>query len=442
MIALLNSKISQMLSNEVARNSLFGMFFKLLGLGLGFVMSLLIANLMGVSAVGLIAFSTSIAVFIRLLISFGTDAYVVKLVAQHQANGASGSTNGLLRSLAIYRAVITALVLLLFYILYQVPALSIARFDSSEFNALIVFIPAFVVGGLTDLWSGYLRGLKQSWRSFAIEQALVSMLTLIFILAVYWCASLTLISIAVSYFFANFFAVLIGLYVVIRFSPQAGQPKRVALPGVLKSAFPFMVTSSMYLVMSQTDTLMLGLMLSIEEVGVYSIALKLAMLTSVVLLVSNSIVAPKISELYTLNKKEEMISLARKVVTVLCLIGCLVLLVFVFAGGYILSLWGVAEYADLLVILAVGQFINLATGPVGNLLVMTDYAAIQSRIVMVMALLNVGLNYWLITDYGVYGAAISTAVVVALTNIMSWIMVWFKHGAAIVPLLSIKGGGR
>jgi O-antigen/teichoic acid export membrane protein len=441
MIAVMKSKINLMLSNDVARNSLFGMFFKLLGLGLGFLMSLLIANAMGVSVVGLIAFSTSIAVIIRLLIALGTDAYVVKLVAQFQANGNPADTNGLLRSLALYRSAVTAFVLLLFYILHYVPALAVEQFDSNEFRALIIFIPAFVVGGLTDLWSGYLRGLKQSWRSFAIEQALVTTFTLTFVLLLYWSASLTLLSVALSYLVSNIIAVLIGFYVVIRCAP-VGKPNRIAVPPVLKSAFPFMITSSMYLIMSQTDTLMLGIMLSVEEVGVYTIALKLAMLTSVVLLVSNAIVAPKISELYTLNKMEDMILLARKVVTVLCLIGGLVLLFFIFAGEMILSLWGISEYSNLLLILALGQFINLSTGPVGNLLVMTKYAVLQSRIVMVMALINVILNYWLITDYGIYGAAIATAVVVALTNIISWIMVWLKHGVAILPLLNIKGMTR
>jgi O-antigen/teichoic acid export membrane protein len=104
------------------------------------------------------------------------------------------------------------------------------------------------------------------------------------------------------------------------------------------------------------------------------------MLTSVVLLVSNAIIAPKISELYTLNKMEDMILLARKVVKVLCLIGGLVLLFSVIAGEKIFSLWGVSEHSNLLLILAIGQFINLATGPVGHLLIMTNYAVLYSRI--------------------------------------------------------------
>jgi hypothetical protein len=83
---------------------------------------------------------------------------------------------------------------------------------------------------------------------------------------------------------------------------------------------------------------------------------------------------------------EDMILLARKVLTVLCLIGGLVLLFFIFAGEKILSLWGVSEYSDLLLVLAIGQFINLATAPVGNLLVMTNYAVLQSRIVMAVTL--------------------------------------------------------
>jgi O-antigen/teichoic acid export membrane protein len=441
MIAVLKSKINFILSNDVARNSLFGMFFQLLGLGLGFVTSLLIANVMGVSVVGLIAFSASIAVVIRLLIALGTDDYIVKLVAQFQANGKHADTNGLLRSLALYRSAVTAFVLLLFYILHSVSAFTVDRFDSNELRALFIFIPAFVVGGLTELWRGYLKGLKQSWRSFAIGHALVSIFMLTFLLLLYWSASLTLLSIAISYLVSNILAALIGFYVVVRCAPIV-KPNQIALPPVLKSAFPFMITSSMYLVISQTDTLMLGVMLSVEEVGIYSIALKLAMLTSVVLLVSNAIVAPKISELYTLNKMEDMILLARKVVTVLCLIGGLVLLFFIYSGEKILSLWGVSEHSDLLLILAIGQFINLATGPVGHLLIMTNYAVLYSRIVLTMALINVVLNYWLISDYGIYGAAIATAIVVALTNMISWFMVWLKHGVAILPLLNIKWTAR
>jgi O-antigen/teichoic acid export membrane protein len=126
MITVMKSNINLILSNDVARNSLFGMFFKLLCLG--FVLSLSITNIMRVSASGLIVFATSIAVFIWLLISLGTDAYIVKLVAQFHASVSSAVTIGLLRSFLLYRTVFTALVFLLFFIILY--SLSITSFHS------------------------------------------------------------------------------------------------------------------------------------------------------------------------------------------------------------------------------------------------------------------------------------------------------------------------
>jgi O-antigen/teichoic acid export membrane protein len=131
----MKSNINLILLNNVVRNSLFGMFYKLLWLGLGFVLSLLITNIMGVSASGLIAFATSIAVFIWLLISLGTDAYIVKLVAQFHASVRSAVTIGLLRSFLLYRTVFTALVFLLFYILYQSLVFTFDRFNSNELKS-------------------------------------------------------------------------------------------------------------------------------------------------------------------------------------------------------------------------------------------------------------------------------------------------------------------
>ena len=433
------SKLSLLLKNDILRNSVLGLAFKMFGLGMGFVISLTLANALGVSFIGVVSLATSVAIVLKLLISLGSDTLIIREVSRASANKHFSLIRGMLEILLLYRVLAITLMLIFFLGLMNSDIVKNSQFPNDSKIAFIILVCAFVVGGLSDLWCGYLRGVKQSWRSFAIEQSLVTSLTLLFVGGVYLFSQLTYVSVPICYLTSHCLSVLIGSRVVKHFSEFNGEiAEKVKLAVLLKSSLPFMLTSSMSIVMLQTDTLMLGAMLTTEEVGIYSIAMKLALLTSLVLVVSNAIVAPKISELYVQGKVQEMLLMVRKVITVLLFSGVIILVGFIFFGEVLLGLWGVSGFSDLLVVLAFGQFINLATGPVGHLLMMTEYAVLHSKVILFMTVINVVLNYWLISSYGLIGAAIATATVVAMTNFLSWVLVWIKYGQPIIPVFSLN----
>ena len=151
-------------------------------------------------------------------------------------------------------------------------------------------------------------------------------------------------------------------------------------------------------VLNYCDTLMIGSMIGTDHAGIYSAAVRSAQLISFGLAAVNLILAPMISELYSLNRMLELqrtVNLGALGVLIISLPACIVLLVF---GDWVLSLFG-TEFAQgyaALVWLSLGQFVNAFCGFVGLLLVMTGNQQYVTYTVGASALLNVVLNAMLI----------------------------------------------
>jgi O-antigen/teichoic acid export membrane protein len=112
-----------------------------------------------------------------------------------------------------------------------------------------------------------------------------------------------------------------------------------------------------------------------------------------------------------------------------------VLAAFVLFPGQILRLYS-PEFAGggaLLAILAVGQFVNVATGSVQMLLMMTDQEDWIMRTTVLSAALALFLNIALIPRWGPKGAAIATSVVWIVQNLLVLVTVRWKLGFWVTP---------
>lgn len=96
----------------------------------------------------------------------------------------------------------------------------------------------------------------------------------------------------------------------------------------------------------------------------------------------------------------------------------LVVVMFI-TGKFVLGLFGdefVAAYWALMVV-AAGQLVNACAGPVGYLMALTGHERVAARVYGITALINVPLNYLLIIETGLIGAAVATAVTMVIWNI-------------------------
>jgi len=199
----------------------------------------------------------------------------------------------------------------------------------------------------------------------------------------------------------------------------------------LASSLPLALIAAMGLVNRQTDILMLGWFVPPREVGIYRVSAQTAHLAAFGLQVVNAVLAPRFTEFYTRGEQDQL----QRLVTV----GARVTLVFnlglsgIFLGGghWLLPLlFGPAfdaSYGPLAVLLA-GQLFNALAGSVGLLLMMTGHEREMVRGLTVSAFMNVVLNLILIPSFGLYGAALATAISLATWNVILWLVVRRRLG--------------
>lgn len=86
----------------------------------------------------------------------------------------------------------------------------------------------------------------------------------------------------------------------------------------------------------------------------------------------------------------------------------------------------------ILIILSIGQFVNIATGAGGQLLIMCGYEKTQSHISIIFLTFSIFLNILLIYFLGMLGAAIATATIIAGENIVK--VIYAKRYVGVLTL--------
>lgn len=190
-----------------------------------------------------------------------------------------------------------------------------------------------------------------------------------------------------------------------------GQWWRVALP------LMFMDGSSV--VLSQTDTLMLGTMLGAKAVGIYSAALKTSLWVHFILTAVNAIFAPIIASLHAQGDRQGLQQLVSTIARWMFYPALVIAIGLIIFAEPVLQLFG-SEFTTArgaLIVLILGQLVNVGAGSVGYLLIMTGNQIPAARVMGISAFTNVVLNvlgiYWL----GIFGAALATAFSMMLWNV-------------------------
>jgi O-antigen/teichoic acid export membrane protein/Mrp family chromosome partitioning ATPase len=174
------------------------------------------------------------------------------------------------------------------------------------------------------------------------------------------------------------------------------------------------------------DILLLGLLGNSAQVGVYTVATRLVQLATFVMLPINAAFAPRIADLDARGHTESLrhtYQLAESWIVRLSLPGFVLLMVF---PADLLALFGrgFAVGAAVTMILAVGKFVDAATGPCGLMLNMSGRPGLNVLDNLVGLVLNVVLNLLLIPRFGIVGSAVAWAVSLCLVNGARVVQVW------------------
>ena len=435
-----NNLISDERFKEILHGGVLSLSAKLLGVLIGILSNIIIARYYGPKIMGIVAILNSFFAIAVLFSLMGMNVSLLRLIPEYITKFSYLSAYNVYRKIlktAVFLSLIIGVILFL-----SSNFIASKIFNKSYLSVLFAFAAVFLVGKtLIQINSNTIRALKNI-KLYAIVQLLPNLSNFSFLIVLTF-----LFYRKYNPIYIQFITIIVGI-VVTAYMVRALFHSRIedgrdiqgiSYHKIFNTSSPMFLTAAMHLVISQTDIVMLGIMKSEADVGIYSVAVKLALLTSAILIAFNTIIAPKFSELYYSGKIDELAYIAKKAAKLIFWTTTPILLVLIFFGKGILSVFGdkfvVAYWA--LFFLVIGQFVNSAAGSVGYLLNMTGHQIAFRNIILSAGALNILLNYFLIPHYGIYGAAIASMVCISLWNITASIYVKAKFGfrIAYVPIL-------
>jgi O-antigen/teichoic acid export membrane protein len=184
------------------------------------------------------------------------------------------------------------------------------------------------------------------------------------------------------------------------------------------------------LLVASFDTMLLGVFRPVEEVGIYGVAARTVALVGFVLIAVNNIAGPKFAELFRKGDMAGLTQAAVSAIRINILVTIPLFITLFFFPEWVLKLFGKDFQAGayVLTILAVGQLVNVLTGPVGQLLIMSGNERSLRTAWIWSAGVNFSLNIILIPHYGVIGAAIANCIGISMGNALSMVFVRTKVG--------------
>jgi len=221
---------------------------------------------------------------------------------------------------------------------------------------------------------------------------------------------------------------VIGLIFIVKFLRNFAQ---ISLKNIINSkvdeeilrfSIPLMFVSAIGIIMHWVDIVMLGVLSSAIDVGMYHPIDRTAGLVRMILFAFAGIFAPIFSEHY-FNKNfpemKESYQSSSKYILMFSL--PVFIFLFVFASPMLLLFGSEFDNAFALKILLTGIFIQTIFGLGSSTLSMSGNTSINLINVSIALILNISLNYILIPLYSIVGAALSTAIALFILSILRFI---------------------
>lgn len=425
---------------EVIKKSVSSTIVKVAGMLVGLGVSIFLGRRIGAEGLGVLNLVDRVINLLIIVSLFGMRQVIIKEIAiAHNRNDKIHVGNVIFTSSIINGLLSVGLSIV---IVLLSPFLIENVFHEPRLKwPLIIALVAMTPQVFSRIFSSALVGYRKIWQSNLVEQTLSSVIVAL-ILTGFWLSDkpITILNSALAYGIARFAVMFsVGTYWK-KISGINTKKQKLISAQLLKTAKPLFLVSVTFVVASNADVIMLGWLGNSEMVGLYSIAARVALLTSFFLQVTNAAISPKIAALYEEGKKYEMEKMVQSVTLGLVGIASFAVLIIVLFGKTILSIWGIEFQAayPLLIILSIGQFFNIGTGASGLILMLCGLEKTQAWISSVFVVLNLILNYFLIKKYGALGAAIATSLTVSLDNLSRVIFAKIKLNIWSIPIILKK----
>jgi O-antigen/teichoic acid export membrane protein len=404
--------------HEVIRGSAVALAVKLVAGAAGLLMAVAVSRQLGADESGLFFLIFTVVTVLAALSRGGLDNVLVRFIAAFQAQSDRPAINALYRRVLQWSGLTALAIAAALWLVADAVARQV--FHKPELAPVIgVMAWGILPTALYMLHARALQGLKDISRAMFLMSAACPLFVAIL---AFVGRSTDAIGVAWAFLAATLLCLALGRYWWLRIPGSEVPRGAVDTATILHSSNPLFVVLVFSLTANWSSQILLGSMATSSDVAIFNAAQRAAMLTSLVFIAVNSISAPKFAAMHKLNRLDALRRTARQSTRLMAGLAAPVLLFMLLFPETTLSLFG-SEFrtgAVALQILVVGQYINVATGSVAQLLTMTGHERLLRNNVAVAALIALILNLVLIPWNALIGAAVATSVAVAAQNLLSY----------------------
>lgn len=435
------------LSQSLARRLLGGASWTLAARAVaalaGIGTSALLARMLTVDEFGVYFMVVSVTVAGALVGQVGTHLSVVRFIAAGMAHDGGADLRPLLRALVLMVASSGAMVAFLY---------------SGGFGEWLggkVFHSPLLsaVTGMTALWlvlrilqtllGQILRGFHALSVASLFDGALSSAV-LMGLLCLTWFSGTTItLGDAIKLSILSFVITTgVGLFLVSQRWAALPECRGVAINKAAHGSLPLWVSSLAIGGGAEMHLWALSALRPEADVALYGAASRIFVAIGLPLTLINSVVQSTVADLYArgdLHKLERVMRLTATM-AVLPAMGVLLLL-FVFAGPFLGLIYGefYAAAASVLIVLLLGQGINLVTGSPGMLMAMAGRQGALMYLAVIAGAAGLGVTIVSAEQFGAVGAAAGLATSLVLQNVSTSIYCWKKLSVTTLPTFDILG---
>jgi O-antigen/teichoic acid export membrane protein len=396
----------------------------------GFLMTLVITRTLSVEQSGLFLLGFALCSAVGKICTLGLTTSFVRFMGGYHAVANWAVIKGVFNKglkTVLFTSIGVALIIFVF-----APFISNNIFDKPQFEqvlrAMAFAIPCFA---LYQLIAFAFQGLHKPIISIFLQNISNQVIVIIAVLIVsVFITELTATFLSVIFTIAAFITVFIALIKWLSNKKLTVVADYSQTNALVTSAKPLFYSMFMSLLVQYSGQISSGVYLSTSDVAYFSVAQRVSMLTSFVLIAVNLVAAPRFAASAKLGKTEELRSTSLFCSRIMVIMATPVVVFMLFFADLLMGFFG-EEYvqaAHLLKILIIGQFINVITGSAGFLLNMTGHEKDMRNVVFFSGPLALGLGLSLTPIYGPTGAAIATAIALASQNLIAVYMVKRRLG--------------
>ncbi|MGP4105987.1 flippase [Virgibacillus sp. L01] len=403
---------------------------KIVGLVIGLLFNFIAARYLGAEIYGQFTYIFTFISFFPLLVLLGLQQGLVYFIPKLNEEKKYIKRNEIISISYLMVAVLSVVLIIIININNEFITKNILNSSSSS-EVLKVMSPLIIFLAFAQLSQSVFRGIKYI-NPFVINQNFIVPTLKLFILVF----AIVLLgnhinTMTIAFYLSIIIGALYLLYSIYKRNLFGGISRNSIkyYKKVLIYSLPLFFTGSLIFISQKTDIFMIGYFLSVEQVGIYRIALQIGTMSSFILIAFNMIFAPTISSLFhkgDISQLESMFKTITKWVVTVNLMAFSLILIFnneimeIFGNEFVLG-------STALVLVAIGQVVNAGVGSSGYILIMTGYPKYEMYNNILVVCVNILLNLLLIPSYGIEGAACASLVSVALANIIKLVLVYKIH---------------